>query len=298
MTNRNRSNPPAFTQALESVTPALDAIPEDQLEPVRHDITVAFLTVLGVCKHASEYRGEVRTQIGEDAAKHFDVLEAAARACYHAHAQHLPTVHGITTGPLVDELGQMRRVLLAEARVLVTRGKLSPDALAEIVGGTSQSALCLDILQLVSVFRANWPSLSSITAVTKDELDQAESLASALATTLGENAQGTSPVAPTADQRARTYTYFVRTYDEVRRAIHFIRWSQGDADEIVPSLSAGRTRSAVADPTPVHTGPVVPIVPVATTTTTSTPAPTSTSNGAATPAAPGTPSAQPFATSS
>jgi len=289
MKSKHRSPKSQVQHALERAQPALEAITEREIEPVRHDITNASISVLGISRGVQKYRGEVRVQIGQDAAKHFDALEDAAFACAGAQAQHLIKLHGITIETTVADLNQQRRILLAEAQTLVSKRLLPASALAELVGGTGQKALCLDVLQLTAAFRGHWPALHASTAVTTAELDQAESLASALATALGENEQGTSPVAPTAEQRARAYTYFVRTYDEVRRAMHFIRWDEGDADEIAPSLSAGRTRHP-ADTTPVQTGPVVPIVPV-----TSAPA-VATTNGAAPTAAPGTPSAQPFVT--
>jgi hypothetical protein len=43
-------------------------------------------------------------------------------------------------------------------------------------------------------------------------------------------------------ERQRTFTYFLTTYDHVRRAIQFVRWRAGDADDIVPSLEPALTR--------------------------------------------------------
>ena len=270
---------PAFTHALDRLRPELEAIPSEQLEPIRLDIVEAVITALGVASTAKHYREEVRVEIGEAAALNIDHMEDAARACGHAYAQHLTQMHGADTVQMVEELSLQRRVLLAEARSLVSQKRFSPSVLVELVGGTGQKALCLDVLQLVAAFRAEWASVSNLTAVTVAELDHVEALASALATTLGENEHAMSPVSPSADLRERAYTYFVRTYDQVRRAITFVRWDEGDADQIVPSLSAGRTRHAAQD-----------VAPVETPATNGIPAPT---NGAA-PAMPGAPSAQPF----
>ncbi len=40
--------------------------------------------------------------------------------------------------------------------------------------------------------------------------------------------------------RARAFTLFSRAYDQVRRAVNVLRWDEGDADSIAPSLYAGR----------------------------------------------------------
>jgi hypothetical protein len=281
MKHPKSSDRAVFSGAVERVQPQLDAIPPEELEPVRHDIVDATVTVLGVASHAKQYRGEVKAQIGESAAQHLDVLEDAARACGHAHATYLSQVHGIDTDGAAEGTSRSRRILLAEARSLVGQKKMPASVLGEIVGGTGQKALCLDVLQLVAAFRTSWASVSDQTSVTIDELDQAEALANALATSLGENEQGNAS-SPAAELRLRAYTFFVRTYDEVRRAIHFVRWDAGDADEIAPSLGAGRTRHAADEEPAPSTTPAAPAAP----TPVAAPAPV------------GTPGAQPFVTSS
>ena len=40
--------------------------------------------------------------------------------------------------------------------------------------------------------------------------------------------------------RQQAFTLFVRTYNDVRRAIAYVRGKQGDADQIAPSLYKGR----------------------------------------------------------
>ena len=235
---------PAWTHALEQLRPELAAIPGDQLEPIRHDIPSAVIAVLGLAKTIKVHRDEVAREIGESAAAHIDRLEEAARACGNAHVKHLGTMHGTETIEMVEELSQQRRVLLAEARSLVSQKRLSASALAELVGGTGREALCFDSLQLVAAFRGAWTSVAGITAVTVGELDHVEAIANVLATTLGENEHAGSPATPNGELRQRAYTYFVRTYDEVRRAITFVRWDEDDADDIAPSLSAGRKHHA------------------------------------------------------
>ena len=264
---------PAWTRALERLRPELDAIPAAELEPIRHHIPSAVVAVLGIAPGVLRHRGEVATEIGEAAARHLDRLVDAANACCCAHADYLATKHGIALDETFDDLARERRVLLAEAQSLVSQRRLSPSVLAELVGGTGYESLCFDLLQLVGTFRREWPSIESATPVTVADLDRAETIASVFATALGENARAGSSGTPLAELRARAYTYFVRTYDEVRRAIAFVRFDDEDADEIAPSLSAGRRRADDGDEATVD-------------------APT---NGAAT--APGMPGGSPFVTS-
>ncbi len=48
-----------------------------------------------------------------------------------------------------------------------------------------------------------------------------------------------------AEIRQQAFTLFIRTYDQLRRAVHYLRWEHGDAEEIAPSLyAASRRRSS------------------------------------------------------
>lgn len=46
----------------------------------------------------------------------------------------------------------------------------------------------------------------------------------------------------TAERRQRAFTLFANAYDQCRRAATYLRWNEGDADELVASLHGGRTR--------------------------------------------------------
>jgi hypothetical protein len=281
MTRRSYDpNHPSFSAALEALRPEIDAIPHDELEPIRLDIAVAIVTALGVIHRVEAFRDRVAAEIGPTAAVHIDRLEKSAHACGGAHALYLTTLHGADVDQMVTSLGQTRRVLLLEAEGLVAKKRLPGSVLGALVGGTGYKAMCMDVLQLVSALRAEWTAIESHTPVTALELDQAEALANALATTLGENEQAPSAA---AELRSRAYTFFVRTYDEVRRAISFVRWDEGDVDDIIPSLFAGRARKKDDG---IGDEPVTPITPT---------------NGSPThgvPIAPGMPGAPPFVMSS
>ena len=47
-------------------------------------------------------------------------------------------------------------------------------------------------------------------------------------------------VAAAAQARQRTYTLLAKAYNQVRRAVCFLRRDEGDADAVAPSLYAGR----------------------------------------------------------
>jgi hypothetical protein len=43
-----------------------------------------------------------------------------------------------------------------------------------------------------------------------------------------------------AELRARAFTVFARAWEECRRAVTYLRWHEGDADKLVPSLRSNK----------------------------------------------------------
>jgi|SRR5690606_22576285 len=83
--------------------------------------------------------------------------------------------------------------------------------------------------------------------VTRAEFQRAGVLGSKLHAALGAKevgAEGRSAAQALWNLRQRAFSLFVRTYEECRRGVHFLRWHQGDADQFAPSLYRKRRRSA------------------------------------------------------
>jgi hypothetical protein len=89
-------------------------------------------------------------------------------------------------------------------------------------------------------FRDHWSAIASRTAVQLDEVGAAEDLVDRTLGALGDREQRTVAIADAQHTRQRAYTLFAKSYDESRRAVSFLRRHEGDADEIAPSLFAGR----------------------------------------------------------
>lgn len=258
----------------------LEAIPQQQIEPIRLDIMDATGKGQAVSEKVKLFRDRIAEELGEGFAIHVDRLPKAALACSATHALHLTKVQGANAEKLIVDMLQTRRVLSAEAQILVAKKKLSATTLAELVGGNGYKAACLDVLQLVAALRANWAAIESATPVTRAELEAAESLAHKVSAMLSDSELSTASP-ETADLRQRAYTFFIRTYDEVRRAMTFMRWEENDVDDFAPSLFAGRTRKRDDEEEVIE--PVAPVLDGANGTPT---------NG--TPIPPGMPGAPPF----
>ena len=91
-------------------------------------------------------------------------------------------------------------------------------------------------LMLAALARGAWPRLQGKTAITPEELDEAEILADQLLTAVGEREQLPVVEQAAADIKARAYTLALQTYESIRRDISHLRWHEGDVDEIAPSF--------------------------------------------------------------
>lgn len=99
-------------------------------------------------------------------------------------------------------------------------------------------------------------SCASQTAVTEADLDRAEVLSDQIVVGIGRRKCGIPSNAAAALERQQTFTLMVRTYDQLRRAVHYVRWDEGDAEDIAPSLYAGRRKSKKKAEDTKETAPV------------------------------------------
>jgi hypothetical protein len=88
------------------------------------------------------------------------------------------------------------------------------------------------------------------------ELDHAAQLAQRLVTAVGVREQQPVATGAASLQRQQAFTLLLQAYNEVRRAITFLRWNEDDVETIVPSLWAGRgSRAASEASAPVPVSP-------------------------------------------
>ncbi|MFO0711674.1 MAG: hypothetical protein U0353_17610 [Sandaracinus sp.] len=238
--------------ALASLEERLRAMPSDGLEVVNLDINAAVVTAMGCLPELAPYRAEI-ARIDAHTAAALDELPSIAWALNQAHARYL--VNDTTSADLAElskRVVDARGLLLAEASVLVQRKQVDADKLAQLKGAVGFRNQVSDVLQLVEVLRGAGGS-----RVTTEELEQAEAAAQALVLALGKREQAPQGQSEASELRQRCFTLFVRSYDELRRVMSYLRWHEGDVDAIIPSLYAGRSRPRSKDETSPTSTPVI-----------------------------------------
>jgi len=246
-----------FFAAFKRVEPEIRAMREQDLLPVNLDIPSSVATALGALPEIASFRDPIEKLSGVDAGK-LDKLSDYAFALMHTH-----TIYRGASGPvdaigtMADELVAIRDQLYSDAQALGKRKLLDLGRVDKYRSGLGFKNLALDVDGLVQTLRDGATAIAGKTAVTPEELDHAAELASKIIVAIGLKEQAPTVPSDTALLRQQAFTLFVNSYDELRRAITFLRWQTGDADSIAPSLWSGRgtRKSDNAEPPPPAPAP-------------------------------------------
>lgn len=251
-----------FEKHYEELLPEIRAFDTDKVVQVNLDIMQLVSTVLGSLPEIVAKEKEIRNQlVGFDVDRALR-LEAYVMALSHAHREWLNAVKpqdGFEA--LIEEATQLRENLFSDASALVQRQLMDGAHLAELLGTIGYKNLASDLLVLAGMFREQYPKIAGKCATQKAEVARADQLAADILRAVGLKEQGTALIAETTDIRNRAFTIVIELYDQVRRAIQYLRWKEDDADTIAPSLFAARNaRKRTETPKPPAPTPAVPPV--------------------------------------
>jgi hypothetical protein len=241
------AEPPKAQAAFEQIQPEMAALGAESLGKINVDISQAVSISLGVLPGLLFLRPAMAKlpdfEIGQ-----FDKLETYALGAWYAHLLALPPASA--TNPvqlLLEEASALRLLLLSDAEALAARGLLDLKSVQEIRGGQGNLDIANDLVALSALMGASWSKIEGKTAATADEVHRAGDLGPLLIAALGVREHGaTATPAEAADRKVRAFTLFTAAYDQVRRAVSYLRWNEGDADSLAPSLYKGRGGSRSA----------------------------------------------------
>jgi hypothetical protein len=278
-----------FVAGFQRVEAEIQALPERDLMAVNLDVPSAVATVLGALPGIRALRSTFEQLLGFDIAR-FDKLRDYTLALGHTHGMFRGATGStdvVTT--LAEDVTAVRDVLEADAMALAKRKILDEVQVTKLMGGSGYKNIAFEVVGLVGLFREHWDAIKGRSALQEEELEHGGQLAQQLVTAIGVREQAPVIANAAALLRQRAFTLFMNAYDDVRRAVSYLHWADGNANEIAPSLFAGRGGRGTGDqpPTPAPTPPVPPA-----------PAPPAASPAApAAPAPAGLPGSSPFARS-
>lgn len=226
-------------RAFEAVRAEIAAVPAEELQPINLDIPRAARRGLVVAERIEPLFPELSIMSHLDFAK-VRKLPTYALALLHAHEQ--AEGPDESAAPLAELLAQavpLRADLLQTAEMLAHFGLVSRERVAFIRRGHGHADTAAD-LQALGVLLANaWPSIKDKVAIKRAQVDRAIPLSAQLQQAIGVRESDEDPLMERTDPRhvrVQAFTLFMAAYDECRRGVSHLRWHEGDAAEIVPSL--------------------------------------------------------------
>lgn len=169
-------------------------------------------------------------------------LEEYLRHLERAHARYLEAKSWDPLSPqdLHAPLIERRTMLLVECQSLIARGLLPEDALKELQGTTTQITTAFDVLALCALLRSNWRDIGTKIGPAIDDVQRVEAEAEQLLSAAGGRVVWDVEVETRSEKRKAAFVRFAHAYDEVRRGMSALRWDEGDADNLIPSLYSTR----------------------------------------------------------
>ena len=240
VTGAEASEAGEFAAGFQRVEAEIGQVQEREIVTVNLDIPVAVTIVLGSLPEIRALRAELAELKGFDIAR-FDKLRDYTLAVGHAHAM-FRAANGPsdTLTELAEEVAELRDVLQADATALAKRRILDEQQVIQLRGGSGYKGIAFEVVGLVGLFRKHWEEIQGRCALQPEELEHAGRRAQELVTAIGLKEQGPAMVSAAMVVRQRAYTLFYKAYDDVRRAVAYLRWQTGDADKIAPSLFSTR----------------------------------------------------------
>ena len=256
-------------------------IPTAEVIDIRIDPAQAAYGVLAACAQLEQLRTELEATFGDDAKTALDDLEPAALAALDANAAWVAD-SDVALRPQAEALAVQRDAMRTVADAAIERGIVPEDTISRLTGGNSYEALAADTHALSMWIDDHRARLGEHCKLSPAETEQAKRDATAFGVAVKSRKATGAGRSERAMQRARAFTYLLNVYDVARQQVGYVRWHEGDADQIAPSLYAGRGRRTdtgidgdvepnpelpapapvIASPAPVAPTPVTPVNPI------------------------------------
>jgi len=235
----------------ERVKADLAALAVEELAQVNFDIQLGARTILGALPELRALRERMVKELPSFDIAAFDKLEDYTQALKFAQSGFL-----LATQPpddleqLLTEGAKMKERLVADVKSLSLYGLFDSNVLSQLRGGNGLDNLAVDLDLLSQAMTASWEKIQGKALTPLADVQTASRIGLRLTRIAGLRDQGPARLAAATELRMRAFTTVVRTYDEVRHAVFYLRRREDDADSIAPSLYPGKARRKVVQPPP------------------------------------------------
>jgi hypothetical protein len=238
-------------RAFQRVQSEIESLDPQELQVMNVDLISATSLALGVADRILAFRPRMAklAQSAEFDLRNVDNLEDYALACWFAYVTNLPQKEPGNVAELIEEVVRLRAKLLMWAVPLVGSGLFEQAAIDRIKEGSGHKDAPSDLVALVGLYRSKWEQAQEICGVTEQDLSRGAEIGPQVFALVSRRENKAAAAAADGAQRVRrAWSLLDRAYAQCQRAIQFIRFDEGDANDIAPSLrrTAGPSASARA----------------------------------------------------
>lgn len=232
--------------AFARMEPAIRAMMGEDLAMPRFDASRACSIAMGTAQRIKPFHEAILEGCKLTDIRVVDELNDMALAAWHTYLMDDRGLEADSVVPaLLEEARPLREKLLRAAELLAHFELADAERVAEIRSGSGWDDLAADLVQLAALFESRWDDVAGKTPIEPAMVARASALGPEL-----KQALATRPTARAPNDvdklRASAFNLLVADYDQIRRAISYLRWEEDDLETIAPSLfgQKGRARAS------------------------------------------------------
>jgi hypothetical protein len=241
--------------AYQRVAPEIEALRQEELVTLNVDVVSATSIVLGAADRILTFRDQFAKMPDFDL-RCIDKLKDYAIAAWYVHITNLPVPEPAEAEALLRETVELRAKFLRWSAPLSEEGILDRVAVDKIKEGSGNKDAPSDVVAFVGLYRANWQAIKGNCGVTEADLERGALIGPKVFSLVSQREHRSSTPRAEASLRVRrAWTLPDRAYTQCRRALQYLRFEEGDADDIAPNV---RANSGMRSSTAVASGAATP----------------------------------------
>lgn len=210
------------------------------------DVPTAVTVVTGSLAEMQAYRADI-ARILPNVVGDFDMLRTYAYGLLYLHSEaRSVTPKADDLAELVKDATAQRDLYIACAKSLIRQGVMNGAVLGALTNRFGYKNVAMDLASLSSALRKSGDKLGGTTKFL--DLDKSDRLVTRIFETLAVREQWPLQQNEIVLARKRGYKLVVDTYEDARAVVQVVRRRLGGADDIAPSLFAGRVKRTSSEP--------------------------------------------------
>jgi hypothetical protein len=240
------AQPTEASAALQRLLPEINNYPEAKIRRATFDVPRGVSITAAAQPRLVTLRERFVVETPTMPIRYVDDLKVYAMAAWYAHLTAMPKPDS-PLDTLKAEAATLKTDMAVGAAPLAHKGFFNKETVAKINEGQGALDLANDLVAYAALYTEAWPQIADKTTVEWAQVERAALLGPQLILALGEKVAFGGTPTEAARLRARAVSLFLDVYEEIQRAVEYIRWHEGDAAAYAPTLYRGGGRRPTAE---------------------------------------------------